>query len=346
MKKVQRGPLPKKLLETSLEDYLEIRYGRKWYEFPEVAKAAKEAHAKTFQACKAAFDYHHTKPARPLEVLAIHGSLRSDPHNCAHEDSNSKLLLEYGLKPFEDAQGVNITRVDIRDYEIETCNGCYSSASAHCAWPCNCWPLDPMQILYPLVIKCDVMLISTGVYQSDMSGPLSDFCQRLISADGGHLVRPDQYGSKDLVWKMKRVALEQALDFEYVARLHGRVGAWFISSKDQRNPHDQDMDYAGHVAKTLRKGFADYGMSFPTKDDVTLIWGSNPPSMFQGETKDYAIAAGDPNLPMSSDKQTLHENVFAQKESQKLVGRALAMGKYLYANPAEAPKKPGRFNRT
>jgi multimeric flavodoxin WrbA len=59
----------------------------------------------------------------------------------------------------------------------------------------DCFPWDPMQELYPLVLKSDVMLCSTGVNQSAMSTRLKTFLDRLISLDGGFFVGPDQFGN-------------------------------------------------------------------------------------------------------------------------------------------------------
>jgi multimeric flavodoxin WrbA len=58
-----------------------------------------------------------------------------------------------------------------------------------------------MQELYPLVLKCDVMLCSTGVNQSAMSTRLKTFLDRLISLDGGFFVGPNQYESKGEDWR-------------------------------------------------------------------------------------------------------------------------------------------------
>src|ERR1019366_4570816 len=63
---------------------------------------------------------------------------------------NSQLLLKSALQQFEHDQKYEITEVRLRDYNISPCNGCYSTTSSLCGFPCNCFPLDPMQELYPL----------------------------------------------------------------------------------------------------------------------------------------------------------------------------------------------------
>lgn len=96
-----------------------------------------------------------------------------------------------------------------------------------------------MQELYPLVLKCDVMLCSTGVNQSAMSTRLKTFLDRLISLDGGFFVGADQYEQKGPEWRDKCIALAARLSstgqLHYDARMWGRVAAYFITSKDEKN---------------------------------------------------------------------------------------------------------------
>jgi multimeric flavodoxin WrbA len=127
-----------------------------------------------------------------------------------------------------------------------------------------------MQELYPLVLKCDVMLCSTGVNQSAMSTRLKTFLDRLISLDGGFFVGPSQYESKGEDWRDKCLALAVKLSkagkLQYDARMWGRTAAYFITSKDEKNDGEtaarnfkQPLSYIELVAHTLRDGNADYG---------------------------------------------------------------------------------------
>jgi multimeric flavodoxin WrbA len=127
-----------------------------------------------------------------------------------------------------------------------------------------------MQKLYPLVLKCDVMLCSTGVNQSAMSSRLKIFLDRLISLDGGFFVAPDQYESKGEEWRDKCIALAARLSksgrLHYDARMWGRAAAYFIASKDEKNSEHtivrnfhQPLSYIELVAHSLRDGNADYG---------------------------------------------------------------------------------------
>jgi multimeric flavodoxin WrbA len=127
-----------------------------------------------------------------------------------------------------------------------------------------------MQELYPLVLKCDVMMLSTGVNQSAMSTRLKTFLDRLISLDGGFFVGRNQYESKGEAWRDRCIALAVRLarsgNLHYDARMWGRTAAYFITSKDEKNDartvvrnFSQPLSYIELVAHSLRDGNADYG---------------------------------------------------------------------------------------
>src|ERR1019366_1391674 len=221
-------------------DFVEIKYGQWWEQVSQ--KATKTKHARNIRDCLGAVDYHNQKK-RPLNVLLIHGSGRSSFSSAAQDPSNSQLLLRSAVEPFRGNPAYEITEIALREYNVEPCEGCYSTSSALCGFPCNCFPWDPMQELYPLVLKCDVMLCSTGVNQSAMSTRLKTFLDRLISLDGGFFVGADQYEQKGPEWRDKCIALGARLSstgqLHYDARMWGRVAAYFITSKDEELCHDK-----------------------------------------------------------------------------------------------------------
>src|ERR1017187_1231297 len=192
------------------------------------------AHARNVQRCYAAIKKHEAKD-RKLDILLVHGSGRSSFKRVAHEFSNSQFLLKSAVRQFEGDEKYEITEIRLRDYNISPCNCCYSTTSSLCGFPCNCFPLDPMQELYPLVLNCDVMFCSTGVNQSAMSSRLKLFADRLISLDGGFFVAPAQYREKDADWRDRCLALSTKLgkDLPYDPRTWGRVAAYFIASQGQ-----------------------------------------------------------------------------------------------------------------
>ena len=74
------------------EQYRRVKYGEWWnYLDPE---QAKEAHNANVMACASAL---MAKGHGPIRVLVVHGSSRSNTeYSCAHELSNSQLLLNHG----------------------------------------------------------------------------------------------------------------------------------------------------------------------------------------------------------------------------------------------------------
>ena len=249
------------------KDVVRLKYGEWWDEIGE--KESRKRHAVNVKACLDAVEYHN-REKRPLNILLIHGSGRSSFNSSAKELSNSQLLLRSAVEPWRRNPKFEITEIALREYNVEPCEGCYSTSSALCGFPCNCFPWDPMQKLYPLVLKCDAMLCSTGVNQSAMSSRLKLFLDRLISLDGGFFVAPDQYESKGEAWRDKCIALSTRLAragrLHYDARMWGRSAAYFITSKDEKNSEQtivrkfhQTLSYIELVAHSLRDGNADYG---------------------------------------------------------------------------------------
>lgn len=316
------------------KDFVEIKYGQWWDHVS--PKATKMKHARNVRACLDAVDYHNQKN-RPLNVLLIHGSGRSSFSSAAQELSNSQLLLRSAVEPFRGKSGYQITEIALREYNVEPCEGCYSTSSALCGFPCNCFPWDPMQKLYPLVLKCDVMLCSTGVNQSAMSTRLKTFLDRLISLDGGVFVAADQYEQKGPEWRDKCIALAAGLaskgQLHYDARMWGRVAAYIITSKDEKNSartvvrnFKTPLSYIELVAQSLRDGNADYGF-------------------FHAPRHWYAGAWADPNEELCRDKQHFSADPKFLKRAEIVVKAAIQLAQELRINPV--PFDGGaRTNRT
>jgi multimeric flavodoxin WrbA len=317
------------------KDLVQIRYGE-WWEAGIPEEDTKAKHTKNVKACLAAVELYNN-PDRPLRILVIHGSSRSSLKSAAQELSNSQLLLRAGLAPYRDSNFV-IDEISLKEHNIEPCEGCYSTASTLCGFPCNCFPWDPMQELYPLVLACDVMLVSTPVNQSAMSSRLKLFLDRLISLDGGFFVDKDQYESKGPEWRDKCIKLAKDLSstgqLKYRPRMWGKVAAYFISSKDQDNKHktvvrpfESTLGYIEGVAESLRDGNADYGF-------------------FHDPENWYAKVDTDPDQEMCYDKKTIAEKEPKTVDKAKLVVRkAVELAEKLRKNPV--PFDGGaRKNRT
>ena len=308
------------------KEFVQIRYNTEWYLELEVEDARKQ-HAKNIKACVEADEYHK-KPDRPLVILAVYGSGRSSFASCANELSNSQVLLMSALEPFRgQPDKYEIIDIALREYNNEPCNNCYAAASALCGFPCNCFPFDPMQELYPLVLKCDVMLCSTGVNQSAMSSRLKIFLDRLISLDGGFYVSAEQFASKDSEWRDRCIAtsvnLSKQGQLPYDARMWGRTAAYFISSKDEKNTMETvvrdykeitDLSYIQKVADSLREGNADYGF-------------------FHDKEHWYAGVWADPNEEMCFDKQYASAHPEFTENAKLVAAAAISLAEKLRLNP-------------
>jgi len=304
------------------KDLARIKYGEWWDKISE--KDSKVRHARNVRVCLDAVEYYNQEK-RPLNILLVHGSSRSSFNSSAKELSNSQLLLRSAIEPWRRKPGFKITEVALREYNVEPCEGCYSTSSALCGFPCNCFPWDPMQELYPLVLKCDVMLCSTGVNQSAMSSRLKTFLDRLISLDGGFFVGPDQYESKGEDWRDRCLALAVKLSksgrLHYDARMWGRTAAYFITSKDEKNTEQtatrkfqQPLSYIELVAHTLRDGNADYGF-------------------FHDPDHWYAGAWADADEELCFDKRYFSSNPRFLKKARVVAKAAIQLALKLRKNP-------------
>ena len=294
------------------EYYRRLKYAN-WSNYVSI-EGAKAVHKQNIQKCEQAVEEHFSNTN--IKILAVHGSSRSGA-SCAHERSNSQLLLKKGL---EAASGdVEIEEVNLKDYDIEPCNNCYSTASALCNFPCTCFPLDPMQELYPKVLWCDILLLSTGVNQSSMSSRLKLFCDRLISLDGGYFIDEDQFVWKDSDFREKMIATSLKQTVQYDQRMQNRVAAFFISSKDEKDQKGDDeygrplRSYVENVAWSLYQGFYDYGMRFADP------W--------------YASFVANPEEELSIDKKRLSEDNDSHKKAQQVVREAVKKAKVIKKVP-------------
>jgi multimeric flavodoxin WrbA len=316
-----------------IEDWQKLR-DADWFDYVTDFEAVKKVHAQNVANCKNAVE-EYKQTDRPLRILAVHGSARSSGKSAAAEISNSMMFLQECLKIVPEIDpNIEIDQVALRDYNIEPCNGCLSTTSALCNFPCTCFPLDPMQKLYPKVLRSDIILCSTPVNQSAMSTRLKAFCDRLISLDGGFFIDVDQFAPKDMDFKSKMMAISASGAFAYDQRLFGRVAAYFISSKDEHNPNrsvnhlpDKRMDAVGyieHVAYALRDNFESYGI-FHHKNY-------------------FASFAAEPMIEYMWDKETLAKSKDSFRNGEQVVRNAIEFAQELKKAP---PKfKTERYNRT
>jgi len=171
---------------------------------------------------------------RPFRVLLIAGSNRRQ-YDCPGIDSKARTLM------FRMADRLpQEWEIDLEDLgniwnreQIRTCNGCVSTSSALCVWPCNCyeksswnqpdlmWNLD----IYARLDLADAWAIIGPVNWYNATSNLKAMFDRLVCMNGGN-PREDLIGHKD---PSLAIALEHSAQWEKLSQNHleGRSAAFF-----------------------------------------------------------------------------------------------------------------------
>jgi len=326
--------------KMTLKDY-NIVSNNGWPEVISTEDAIK-AHEKNILAWKKAYnEYNETN--RPLRILAIHGSGRAGPNapgQCGYAKSVSASLLKESLKVIDEIDNnIEVEEIYLTDLNINACWNCVAITSGQCGAPCDCHPVDDMHILYPKILRSDIIFLSTGVNQSAMSTRLKAMVDRMISLDGGFLheekdTKVISQGKED-EFTSKMMALAADGKIAYDQRLYGRVAAYFIASKDNDNPHKtvnhleepDGIDKYGYVrlvGYSLKDNFESYG--------------------FFHDPKYIASAVADPDIDYMYDHETFRNNTKAHEEGREVVRRAIKLAKKLKTDLPEF--FPDRINRT
>ena len=103
-----------------------------------------------------------------MKVLGIFGSPR--------KGGNTELLLEEALKGAE-AEGAEVERLRITDYNVIPCKGCLA-----CYNKGGCIILDDMQKIYPKLMEADILILASPVFFYNVTAwakALIDRCQAL-----------------------------------------------------------------------------------------------------------------------------------------------------------------------
>ena len=125
---------------------------------------------------------------KKIMILGVSGSARNI-FDTAQEDSNSEALLINCLKYCKKI-GAETDLIKLRDYRIEYCRACYSTANTQCHFYCTCYPKgtpqgdDMTNILYDKIIAADAIIFATPVNNFNISTLMKTFIDRCISLDG------------------------------------------------------------------------------------------------------------------------------------------------------------------
>ena len=127
-------------------DYYEKKR-TEWWDGPVDFESAQEQYRKNIEKIRQVLQWRNRRD-RPLSILVAHGSGRHPVTSCAHETSNSQMLLNRGLDlAREEFPGeVEVDEFILRELMLEPCNNCASTTSALCNFPCSCFPARPLTI--------------------------------------------------------------------------------------------------------------------------------------------------------------------------------------------------------
>lgn len=235
---------------------------------------------------KARRDY--LKKDRKLRVVCLHGSGRDTEYSCAREQPNSMQLLKTGLAPFEGK--IDVEHFALRRMDLAPCNGCVSTASTWCGFPCDCWPVDDItREIYPALVRADCIFCSTPVYMGGIGSLLARVIERLISFEGMYV--PEMRDKGDDETLKREIARERAGDFAYTPRLAGKVCAYFITSKDLgtamgTDPRGVPGEYGTLLVGHLKRAFHDFHCVHA--EPCCVVAGANPHRPYQYDKAEFS----------------------------------------------------------
>jgi multimeric flavodoxin WrbA len=317
---------------TILEYYQDKR--KDWYKQDCVdMDSAKQQHRDNIVAIRAAQEWR-LQEDRPLSIAIFHGSGRDTEFSCAQETSNSQMFLERGLElaKKEWEKDLDITAFGLRGMMLEPCNGCYSSASALCQFSCTCFPGDDITTkIYPAVVKADVLLWSTPVNQSMCSTRIKTVIDRLISIDGGYFM--EELPIKDDAYRAKMIHMSH-VNPVYDARMFGKVAAYFVTSKDLENTHEESAPYPKEFSRLT---YVDYTVGALSHQGTEFGWFHADPF--------YAVSAANPDVELSYDKDHYDKDTASHERAKDAILASLKMAEGFRLEPPQMVSA-GRINRT
>ena len=203
------------------------------------------------------------KKNKKVKVLGISGSARA-VDDMARQESNSEALLKISLRQCS-RLGAQTELIKLRDFRIEHCRACYSTANTHCHFPCSCYPRDTPRgddmsnILYDKVLEADALIFASPVNNFNISTPLKAFLDRCISLDGS-LAPADPRDPKNKTLNIKHMKfVELTADNDVpgsgmLRRFLGKVAGVIVTGHEEG---------ASMVVSNLFMTFTHFGMLFP-----------------------------------------------------------------------------------
>jgi multimeric flavodoxin WrbA len=167
---------------------------------------------------------------KKILIIGINGSPR--------KAGTTARLLKNFLAKFKKS-GAETKLINLKDYKINYCLGCYSNNPKTCKFPCV--QKDGMRKIYPLLLKADAIIFGTPIYWFNMSGLMKTFFDRMCClAANGYL-------------------------------LEGKVGVCFSVSKENEGGRLNAALSMASAANHLGLFIPPYGiMYYPAKEKVVI----------------------------------------------------------------------------
>lgn len=161
-----------------------------------------------------------------MKIIAICGSPRK---------GNTEFVLKRILTKAEEF-GAKTELILLREKRIEFCDGCLS-----CETDFKCNIRDDMQIIYPRLNKCDLVILGSPTYFDCVTGLMKNFLDRLNPITSNKTLRGKKLsfitaGQADMASLNKSV--------KYIENFAGLTNMLFIGSLSlvARNPQDIEND--------------------------------------------------------------------------------------------------------
>ncbi|MGB9708084.1 MAG: flavodoxin family protein [Candidatus Pacearchaeota archaeon] len=176
---------------------------------------------------------------KKIRVLGVNGSRRFK-NDCPQEDSTTEWLLD---KCLDEAKklGAEVKKINLAEYHIEPCKGCYSTTNTQCHYKCTCYPEgeygdDMTNKLYDIVAWADIIVFATPVHNFKISSHMSLFLDRLISMDGS-LSPANPYNVKHKEINVKHTKFIELTASEkfgsgFLRRFTGKVAGVIVSGHE------------------------------------------------------------------------------------------------------------------
>ncbi len=109
----------------------------------------------------------------PKKIVVLNGSPR--------KNGNTSMLVNAFTEGAESV-GNTVTEFFLDGMNIHGCKGCFGG---HSSRACPCVQRDDMDMIYPAVLECDVLVLASPLYYWNMSGQLLTALDRLFALEEG-----------------------------------------------------------------------------------------------------------------------------------------------------------------